>query len=98
MSIYKFKSNGSTPEDSIHYLDIEQIKIGLLYRVVFQYNETINKEYMEKLYDKLKKFIEEEYEKNQKDIDLIGHFLSINIHAEMLQKFLFLEFGSVDIE
>lgn len=95
MKEYKFISNGVTPKESEHIFEYEfgcTLQFYLMWRLIHVYDISLNKELFNEYCNELAKFIEEEYQLNQKGEKIITHYSSISIEAELLTEFLELKF------
>jgi hypothetical protein len=67
---------------------------SLIYRMVFVYNLSVDKDILLLTIDKFNKYIEDRYVKNKTDFSEFSHFSSIDIDAELLMDFTEKEFGN----
>jgi len=97
---YLFKcgyKNGEHHCNGIHEFSLtHDFYAVLLYRMVFVYNLSVDKEMLLLIIDKFKKYIEERYIKNQTDTSEFSHFTSIDMVAELLMDFTEKEFGDYE--
>ena len=98
MKEYKFKSKGSTPKDCTHIVEYGygcSMQVHLIWRLINVYGITLDKKNFYVYCDELGKFIEKEHKLNESGEEIISHYSSIDMEAELLAKFLESKFGII---
>ena len=95
MKTFKFTSKGSIPEHCKHVVDIDSMEPIIIWRLINRYNLTLNKQQFKIIMTEFESFIEQQWELNQKEENIIFHYSSIDMEAELLFLFEFNKFGEI---
>lgn len=96
MKQYRFKTNGAVSKDIEHIVEYgygSSLQVHLMWKLINVYDVVLDKNKFLEYHNKLEKFIENKYKDNLNGEEVISHFSSIDMEAELLMEFLCQEFG-----
>ena len=96
MKKYEFKTKGVIPKDCEHIVGYGygcSLQFQLMWKLINLCDVELDKKIFSDYCDEFENYLEEEYRTNQTGENVITHYSSVDMEAELLIKFLFLKFG-----
>jgi hypothetical protein len=96
MKKYEFKTNGQVPKDCEHIVEYGygcSLHMLLLWRLINTCDVVLDKKIFSDYCDELSVFIEKKHQLNQNGEEVISHYSSVDMEAELLMMFMYSKFG-----
>ncbi len=96
MKKYIFKTNGAIPKDCEHIVEYGHgcsLQMHLMWKLIRICDVTLDKKIFSDYCDELGRFIEEKHKINQENKEIISHYSSVDMEAELLMMFLYSKFA-----
>jgi hypothetical protein len=96
MKKYEFKTNGQVPKDCEHIVEYGygcSLQMYLMWRLINTCDVVLDKKIFSDYCDELGEFIEKKHQLNQNGEEVISHYSSVDMEAELLMMFMYSKFG-----
>lgn len=96
MKKYEFKTKGVIPKDCEHIVEYGygcNLQFHLMWKLINICDVVLDKKTFSEYCDEFESYIEEQFRTNQTGENVMTHYSSVDMEAELLMNFLFLKFG-----